>query len=47
MVWKIFAPRYLLAAFALGAVDVGVLIGVGVGVGRVREEIRRVFRAIG
>ncbi|KAG0700089.1 alkaline-phosphatase-like protein [Suillus ampliporus] len=45
MVWKIFAPRYLFAAFALCAVDVGVLIGVGVGVGRVREEIVRVFRA--
>lgn len=46
MVWKIFAPRYLFAAFALGAVDVGVLMGVGVGVVRVREEIARVFRAI-
>ena len=46
MVWKIFAPRYLFAAFALGAVDLGVLVGVGVGMGRVREEIAKVFRAI-
>ncbi|OAX40004.1 hypothetical protein K503DRAFT_768974 [Rhizopogon vinicolor AM-OR11-026] len=46
MVWKIFAPRYLFAAFALGAVDLGVLVGIGIGVGRVREEIARVFRVI-
>jgi len=46
MVWKIFAPRYLFAASALGAVDVGVLVGVGIGVVRVREVITRVFRAI-
>ena len=32
MVWKIFAPRFMNAAAGLVAVDVAVLIGVGLGV---------------
>ncbi|KAG2133743.1 hypothetical protein DEU56DRAFT_859098 [Suillus clintonianus] len=47
MVWKIFAPRYLGAVFELCVVDFGVLVGVGVGVGRVEKEIRRVFGRVG
>ncbi|KAG2356694.1 hypothetical protein BDR07DRAFT_1339581 [Suillus spraguei] len=43
MVWKIFAPRYLGAGFGLLVVDMGILVGVGVGAGRVGREIRRVF----
>lgn len=46
MVWKIFAPRYMFAAVSLVAVDLGVLVGVGIGVGRVRERIEKIFKGI-
>ena len=46
MVWKIFAPRYMFAATSLLAIDLGVLVGVGIGVGRVRERIESVFKRI-
>ncbi|KAF8553125.1 hypothetical protein OG21DRAFT_1414878 [Imleria badia] len=46
MVWKIFAPRYMFAAMSLVAVDLGVLVGVGIGVGRVRERIEKIFKGI-
>ncbi|KAG2085703.1 uncharacterized protein F5147DRAFT_729938 [Suillus discolor] len=35
MVWVIFAPRCLVVVFGLLVVDLGVLVDVGVGVGRV------------
>ncbi|KAH7926000.1 hypothetical protein BV22DRAFT_1063942 [Leucogyrophana mollusca] len=47
MVWKIFAPRYMFASVSLGVVDMGVVLGVWVGVGRVKERVERVFKAIG
>ncbi|KAF9039273.1 hypothetical protein BJ165DRAFT_1393353 [Panaeolus papilionaceus] len=34
MVWKVFAPRYMLGAVMLLAIDVGILIGVGLGLSR-------------
>ena len=46
MVWKIFAPRFMLAAVTVVVVDVAVLFGVGVGVGRVSERVSRLFAAM-
>ncbi|KAH9920604.1 uncharacterized protein B0H18DRAFT_1023528, partial [Fomitopsis serialis] len=38
MVWKVFAPRFMNAAVTLVAVDVAVLLGVGVGVWRITAQ---------
>ncbi|KAI0696981.1 hypothetical protein C8T65DRAFT_710480 [Cerioporus squamosus] len=46
MVWKIFAPRFMLAAVTVVVVDVAVLFGVGVGVGRVSERVSKLFAAM-
>ncbi|KAI0643370.1 hypothetical protein C8Q79DRAFT_978544 [Trametes meyenii] len=46
MVWKIFAPRFMLSALSVVAVDLAVLFGVGVGVGRVSERVSRLFAAM-
>ncbi|KAH9913817.1 uncharacterized protein BXZ73DRAFT_55334 [Epithele typhae] len=46
MVWKIFAPRCMLAVIMLLAVDVAVLFGVGVGAGRVVERVSRMFAGL-
>ncbi|KIM60289.1 hypothetical protein SCLCIDRAFT_1217073 [Scleroderma citrinum Foug A] len=46
MVWKIFAPRYMFAALSVIAIDVGVLVGIAIGVYRVRERIGKIFRAV-
>ncbi|KAG9312388.1 alkaline-phosphatase-like protein [Chiua virens] len=46
MVWKIFAPRYMFAVISLLAIDLGVIVGIGIGVGRVRERIERIFKRI-
>jgi GPI ethanolamine phosphate transferase 3 subunit O len=43
MVWKVFAPRYMLAAVELICVDVAVLVGLWLGVGRIVSRITRVF----
>ncbi|KAF8206172.1 hypothetical protein K438DRAFT_1816719 [Mycena galopus ATCC 62051] len=39
MVWKVFAPRFMLAAIEVFVVDAGVLIGFGVGVQRVFRRL--------
>ncbi|KAF7318085.1 GPI ethanolamine phosphate transferase 3 [Mycena chlorophos] len=44
MVWKVFAPRFMLAVAQLVAVDLGVLIGFGVGVQHVGGRVTRMFR---
>ncbi|OJT03980.1 GPI ethanolamine phosphate transferase 3 [Trametes pubescens] len=46
MVWKIFAPRFMLSALTVVVVDVAVLFGVGVGVGRVSGRVARMFAAM-
>ena len=46
MVWKIFAPRFMLAAATLLVVDLAVLFGVAVGVGRVSGRVSRLFAAM-
>jgi phosphatidylinositol glycan class O len=43
MVWKVFAPRYMLAAVELVCVDVALLGGLWLGVGRIVGRITRVF----
>jgi phosphatidylinositol glycan class O len=43
MVWKVFAPRYMLAAVELICVDVAVLVGLWLGVGHVVSRITRMF----
>ncbi|KAI9513378.1 hypothetical protein F5148DRAFT_1155355 [Russula earlei] len=42
MVWKVFAPRYMLGALELLLVDAAVLVGVGLGVGRSVSRISRI-----
>jgi len=42
-VWKVFAPRYMLGAVELICVDVAVLVGLWLGVGRIVSRITRVF----
>ncbi|KAI0048438.1 hypothetical protein FA95DRAFT_1557935 [Auriscalpium vulgare] len=44
MVWKVFAPRYMFGAAELVLVDLAVLFGVLVGVGRVTTRIRNMFQ---
>ncbi|KAI0354459.1 hypothetical protein OH77DRAFT_1504820 [Trametes cingulata] len=46
MVWKIFAPRFMLSAVTVVVVDLAVLFGVGVGVGRVSERVSKLFAAM-
>ena len=46
MVWKIFAPRFMLAAATVLVVDLAVLFGVAVGVGRVSGRVSRLFAAM-
>ena len=43
MVWKVFAPRYMLGAVELLCVDVAVLGGLWLGVGRILTRISRMF----
>ncbi|KAK7037880.1 GPI ethanolamine phosphate transferase 3 [Favolaschia claudopus] len=43
MVWKVFAPRFMLAVVEAVVVDVGLLVGFGVGVQRVSGAVRGVF----
>lgn len=46
MVWKVFAPRFMAAAVHLLVVDVGVLVGVGVGVARIANKVGEVFKGV-
>ena len=43
MVWKVFAPRFMAAVLELLAVDVAVVLGVGLGVERVAGKISMMF----
>ena len=43
MVWKVFAPRFMAAVLELLAVDVAVVLGVGLGVERVAARISMMF----
>ncbi|OSC98114.1 hypothetical protein PYCCODRAFT_1480848 [Trametes coccinea BRFM310] len=46
MVWKIFAPRFMLSALTVVAVDLAVLFGVGVGIGHVSRSASKLFAAM-
>jgi phosphatidylinositol glycan class O len=43
MVWKVFAPSFMLGAVELICVDAAVLVGLWLGVGRIVSRITRVF----
>ena len=47
MVWKIFAPSFMYAAATMIAVDVAVLLGVGLGVGRITSQAAKLFGGMG
>ncbi|KAJ9125365.1 hypothetical protein QFC22_000325 [Naganishia vaughanmartiniae] len=44
MVWKVFAPRFMMAGVVLLLVDVALVIGVGFGVARVAWTVKRTFK---
>ena len=43
MVWKVFAPRFMLAALSLIVVDLAVVIGFGIGFGKIRQALGKLF----
>lgn len=43
MIWKIFAPRFMLAALSLGVTDIAVFLGVAVFAGKAVSYINQVF----
>ena len=43
MVWKVFAPRFMAAVLEMLAVDVAVILGIGLGVERIAGEISMMF----
>ncbi|EMD31576.1 hypothetical protein CERSUDRAFT_88925 [Gelatoporia subvermispora B] len=43
MVWKVFAPRFMNAAACLVAVDLGVLLGIGIALPRIEKKIGQLF----
>jgi phosphatidylinositol glycan class O len=45
MVWKVFAPRFMAAAVGTLAVDIAVLLGVGIGVERVGKQVNKTLVA--
>ncbi|KAG8933927.1 mannose-ethanolamine phosphotransferase gpi13 [Tulasnella sp. 417] len=45
MVWKVFAPRFMLGGASLLIVDVALVLGVGVGVSRVVWKVEKTFGA--
>lgn len=44
MVWKVFAPRFMAGVLSVLAVDLAVLVGIGIGVERVTSKVARMFR---
>ncbi|KAG8982309.1 mannose-ethanolamine phosphotransferase gpi13 [Tulasnella sp. JGI-2019a] len=47
MVWKVFAPRFMLGAVALLCVDVALVLGVGIGVREVMSKAQKMGRFVG
>lgn len=43
MVWKVFAPRFMVAGVGLLVVDLGLVVAVGVGMGVVGGKVRKTF----
>jgi GPI ethanolamine phosphate transferase 3 subunit O len=46
MVWKVFAPRFMTAGATVLAVDIGVMLGMALGVGRVVQKVERTFQQL-
>lgn len=44
MVWKVFAPRFMLSAVTLLVVDAALLLGLAFGVGGVAKTVKRTFK---
>ncbi|KAG8706929.1 mannose-ethanolamine phosphotransferase gpi13 [Ceratobasidium sp. 395] len=44
MVWKVFAPRFMLGAVVVLVVDVVLILGVGLGVGQSVQKVRKMFK---
>jgi len=44
MVWKVFAPRFMLGVASVLVVDLAVLIGVGIGVARIGNRVNHVLK---
>jgi len=45
MVWKVFAPRFIVGAAELMAIDLGIILGIGWGVPGVFEKVHSFARA--
>ncbi|KNZ73768.1 GPI ethanolamine phosphate transferase 3 [Termitomyces sp. J132] len=43
MVWKVFAPRFMAGVLGVVVADVGVVLGVGIGVERITYRVGRMF----
>lgn len=43
MVWKVFAPRFMTGVLGVIVADVGVLLGVGIGVKRITNKVGHMF----
>ncbi len=46
MVWKVFAPRFMLAGTTLILIDLAMLLAIGVGVARTTKKMERTFKAV-
>ncbi len=46
MVWKVFAPRYMLAGATLVIVDLVMILAIGVGLARTSGKIQQTFRTV-
>ncbi|KAG9078921.1 mannose-ethanolamine phosphotransferase gpi13 [Ceratobasidium sp. UAMH 11750] len=44
MVWKVFAPRFMLGAVVTLAVDAVLILGVGLGVGQSIQKVQKMFK---
>ena len=46
MVWKVFAPRFMAAVAELLAVDMAVVLGLGIGVERIVGKVEGLFSGL-
>jgi phosphatidylinositol glycan class O len=44
MVWKVFAPRFMMGVLGVMVIDLAVLLGVGLGVERIAYRVNALFR---
>ena len=46
MVWKVFAPRFMMAGLSMLAVDVGLVLAAAGGVGTVLQNVRIAYKGV-